>query len=430
MPDRSATGILLICLISIVWLFVRSSVASIEPTLGQVGDIFVCFLCLPSVFQMISLALLAMGIDASKERQAICFNTGLILLRVATCFDIIHRLIPGNPFTVGAPTRQVMIGFLLQAMEKKEEASRHCKQFIKNNDKDSMETADCKMILAEIAMQDGNYKEGKELADECLKMVEGSNRSEFSKGAALTNLCASYMKLGLIDESISAGLKAVSSYDSANPIHNQLQATCYNNLGLAYSYAGDYEEAYNCAKRSFKLKKAGSPQPNVSHAIAHVNLSESLLMLERYEEALAEATEAHSILDRLGFKDDLIRATAAQNTGAALVGLGRFDEAKVELLASLKSKKKFMAAKDPEWFSIYTDLGKLYAGLNEQDAAEKYFRDAMNGLKNQLGEKHPRLAYVALEYAKFLEANNRMQEASDLRAEAESINSLRSKKQT
>lgn len=431
MSDRNASAFLQITTVVVLWLVLRGNVADVDPWVWWTGDAIIFCLCLPNVFQLTSLLLLAIGLDASREKQSICFYTGLTLLRIATGFDRVYRLVPGNPFAHGASGRQVLIGSFLHALEKEKEAFDHCTKFIQNSkvgkEASTSDINDCLQILAEIAIHDGNYKEAKQLADKSLRLIEGSDISDLSKGAALTGLCASYMKMGLVDESISAGLTAVSTFDSADPLQNHLQATAYNNLGLAYSYGGDFEEAHNCAKRSFNLKKAACKTENVSIAIAYVNLSESNLLLRRYEDALSEATEAIAILDRLGFKDSLVRSVADQNLGAALVGLGRLDEGKVALLKSLESKKKFMAAKDPEWFAMYVDLGLLYAALKETETAEKYFVDAMTGIKRELGEKHPRVAYFALEYASFLDANDRAQEAGDLRALAESIKALRSK---
>lgn len=425
----NANVLSLLCLIT--WFALRGGVAIAAPYAVIGCDIVVGVLCLPSVFYILSVVLLSLGLDSSRFNQLICFSSGLLLTRTAAALDVVNGLVPGNPFVGGRASRQVLIGTFLHALEKPDAASKHVKRFIKNyksGENSSENLSKCLLILAEIEMKKGNYADAKKHADDALKLVESSKQIASVKGAAMTDLCANYMKMGLIEESIAVGRRAVEAFDQNDPMQNQLHGISYNNLGLAYSYAGNYLEAHNCAKRSFNLKKAAHPVPNVSHAISHVNLSESLLFLERYAEALAEAKEAITIMDQLGFGDNLIRATALQNVGAALVDLGRFDEAKPELQAALKGKKKHMAAKDPEWYSLYLDLAKLHAGLNETNVAEKYFTDSLVVVKRQLSEDHPRYARVALEYSKFLDKNNRSAEAAELRAAAERISNKWSSK--
>jgi tetratricopeptide (TPR) repeat protein len=226
----------------------------------------------------------------------------------------------------------------------------------------------------------------------------------------------------MIEESISVGKRAVESFDNSNPEHNRRQAIAYNNLSIAYAHAGDYQEAYNCVKRSLKLKKADNPNGDSSSiALGHVNLSDNLLYLGRFEESLEEAVRADTIFSALGYRDSLSGSTALQNVGSANVGLGRFEEAKPQLLEALRLKKKHMAPKDPDWAMIYLDLARLYAGLNEESTAEKYFSDAITNARQTLGERHPRLAYIHLEYAKFLEKTDRKKEASDLRVQATEV---------
>jgi len=400
------------------WLIVRTYIAAVAPVACFAIDAVVCWLCAPGLMHIVSYLLLRAGNDGSQKRQKICFNSGLAIETVAVLIDKVNQLIPLNPFTYGSSSRQVFVGTFLHALERHDEAGEYLKNFVKSykseRDGSGVALSNAMMILAEIAMHDGSYGEAKEYADASLRMIEASSKDAVKKGAALADLCASYMKLGLIEDSINIGLSSVSAFDSANPMHNQLQAIAYNNLGLAYSYAGNYVEAHNCAKRSFNLKTTQAGGNNVSHAVAHVNLSESFLMLESYEDALTEAQLAHTILDKLGFKDNLIRATAAQNAGAALTGLGRLEEAKLELQNALDSKKKYMAAKDPDWYSLYLDLAKMHAALKDAGKAENYFRDGLEKVRT-LGEKHPRTAYCAGEYAKFLETNNRQSEADALR---------------
>ncbi len=418
----NANVLSVLCLIT--WFALRGGVAIAAPYAVLCCDIIVGVLCLPSIFYILSVLLLSVGLDNSRFNQLICFYTGLLLTRIAAALDVVNGLIPGNPFVGGRSSRQVMIGTFLHALEKSDAASKHVKRFIKNYKNDGNASGDlskCMLILAETEMKKGNYTEAKKYSDDALELIESGRESAAVKGSAMVDLCASYMKMGLIEESIAVGRKAVDAFDQNDPMQNQLHGISYNNLGLAYSYAGNYLEAHNCAKRSFNLKKAAHPVPNVSHAISHVNLSESLLFLERYDEALDEAREAIAIMDQLGFGDNLIRATALQNVGAALVDLGRFDEAKPALQAALKGKKKHMAAKDPEWYSLYLDLAKLHAGLNESNVAEKYFTDSLAVVKRQLSEDHPRYARVALEYSKFLDKKNRSAEAAELRAAAERI---------
>jgi tetratricopeptide (TPR) repeat protein len=181
------------------------------------------------------------------------------------------------------------------------------------------------MLLSELVHGEGNYKEAKSLAEQSLETTQKNCAPDkTSEGAMLTDLCATYMKQGLIEESISVGRSAVECFDMTNNALDQLQAIAYNNLSLAYSEAGEFREALDCSRRSLKLKLAASAnKPNLSVAIAHVNIADHLLLLERYDDALVEAKAALEILDAQGFGDSMIRATAWQNLGHAYLGLGQ-----------------------------------------------------------------------------------------------------------
>jgi tetratricopeptide (TPR) repeat protein len=209
---------------------------------------------------------------------------------------------------------------------------------------------------------------------------------------------------------------------------DQLQAIAYNNLSLAYCEAGEYREALDCSRRSLKLKLAASAnKPNLSVAIAHINIADHLLFLERYDAALVEAKAALEILDTQGFGDSMIKATAWQNLGHSYLGLGQLEEAKTYLLKGAASKSKLMPAKDPEWAQLNLDLARLHAALVDKSLADSHFGKAVDLGEKLLGSKHPKLAYIYRQHAKYLEQTHRESQAEVLRTKAKEIEAYRAK---
>lgn len=417
----------------LIWVFGRASLAAAYPAVLPAFDIIIAWVVAPMFLHAICVMLLSRGLECSALEQKISYNFGLAFARLGCILDRINGIVPGNPIAGGAQDRKVLVGCFLSALERKADAKKYFaklgRELKSRNDNNSVDAyIHCNMFLMEIIAEEGNYEEARRLANDSLAVIDTAHCQPVSKGGILTDLCATYIKQGLIEESISVGKRAVEAYDPMDPTHNQLQAIAYNNLSLAYSYAGEYVEALAGARRSLNLKKAvatnhqgGPAGANFSEAIAHSNIADYLLYLDRFDEALVEANEALKILDTLGFTDGSIRGTILQNVGSAHLGLGHVEEAKKFLLNSLSIKDKHMSKKDPEWSSVYLDLGRLYAALKDGSKADQYFQKAVDMAKKCLGDKHPRLAYSYVQYAKYLGSVDRELEAGRLRKEAQEI---------
>lgn len=415
----------------LVWVFGRTSIVAAYPAVLPAFDIVIAWLVTPMFLHAICVMLLSRGLECSSLEQKISYNLGLALAHFGCILDRINGIVPGNPMVDGASDRKVLVGCFLSALERKAEAKRYFVKLAKELKSRQNYSVDayihCNMFLMEIIAEEGNYEEARRLANDSLAVIDTVHCQPVTKGGILTDLCATYIKQGLIEESISVGKRAVEAYNPMDPSHNQLQGIAYNNLSLAYSYAGDYVEALACARRSLNLKRAAAANQvkpvgaNFSEAIAHSNIADYLLYLDRFDEALVEAKEALKILDTLGFTDGAIRGTILQNVGSAHLGLGHLEEAKKFLLNSFSLKEKHMSKKDPEWSSVYLDLGRLYAALQDGSKADQYFQKALDMAKKYLGDKHPRLAYSYVQYAKYLGSVDREQEAGRLRKEAQEI---------
>lgn len=421
------SAVVVITILVIVWLTLRTTVYSLFAPLALSLDILLSWFALPNILHIFSVILLTIGLEASNTGQKISYTVGLFIESTAVLIDKINSVLPPNALTAGAPGRKVMVAAFLSGLEKRAKAKKYITAMVKDfrAHSDTVPLANLSSgltFLAEIAHQEGNYKEARKYAEETLALIESDQADPVLKAAAMIDMCSTYIKQGLIEESIETGIKAVSTLDSADPHHNQLQAIAYNNLSLAYSYAADYEQALKCARRSVNLKVAasGGKETN-SVAIARSNISDYLIYLGRYDDALDEAKKALLCLDTLGFRDGLLRATVLQNLGSSQLSLGDVESAKTNLLTALAGKTKHMPTKDPEWSSVYLDLGLLYGALKEQGTADGYFDKSIAIARKDLGEKHPRLAFIYSRYAAYLESTGRDKEASAIKKEASEI---------
>jgi len=424
---QNTTTLIVIIAAASIWFGLRQHLYDQFAPLALSIDIFLAWCATPYFLHGLSIVILTIGLSSTKRTQQILFNIGILFESIATTIDKVNSIIPHNPFCAGASGRKVMLGAFLHSLEKREATKKYVTKLVKEFKANgaSVPLSDLTgslTFLAEIAHSEGNYQEARNISEETLALIDGTSIDPLRKAATLIDMCSTQVKQGLIEESIATGIKAVDCLDSSNSGHNQLQAIAYNNLSLAYSYAGDYEEALRSARRSFNLKQSASGgKATSSMAIAHSNISDYLIYLSRFDDALSEARKALTMLDNLGFKDGLIRATVLQNLGSAYLGLGNVVEAKKYLLESLAGKTKHMNMKDPEWSSVYVDLGMLYGALNEISTADGYFSKSVSVARKGLGDKHPRLAFIYSKYATFLTVIGRDADAAPLRKEASDI---------
>ncbi|MBP9091309.1 tetratricopeptide repeat protein [bacterium] len=417
-----------------IWLVLRPTVYQLSAPACLAFDTIIVWCSAPTILGLFSELLLFVGLGAPAATQKLCYATGLTISKIAVLIDQINLIIPGNAFAYHANSRKVLVGSFYSVLEQKAKAKKYFATLAKalKADKDPSALKDlsnCLMLLSELAHGEGNYKEARSFAEQSLETLKKTAPDKSSEGAMLTDLCATYMKQGLIEEAISIGRRAVECFDMTDSALDQLQAIAYNNLSLAHCEAGEYREALDCSRRSLKLKLAASAnKPNLSVAIAHVNIADHLLFLERYDDALVAAKAALEILDTQGFGDSIIRATTLQNLGHAYLGLGKLEEAKANLVKGAASKGKFMAAKDPEWAQLNLDLARLYAALGEKTTADSHFGKAVDFGERLLGLNNPKLAYTYKEYAKYLETTHRESQAEVLRAKAKEIEERRAKR--
>ena len=418
-----------------IWLLLRPMIYQLSAPGCLALDAIVVWCSAPTILGFCSELLLYIGLKSPAATQKLCYRAGLFCTKIAVLIDQFNLMVPGNAFAYHANSRKVLVGSFYSVLEQKAKAKakKHFNNLVKalKADKDPgalKDLATCLMLLSEIVHSEGNYKEAKSLAEQSLEILKKTAPNKTSEGAMLTDLCATYMKQGLIEESISIGRSAVECFDMTDDGLNQLQAIAYNNLSLAYCEAGQYREALDSSRRSLKLKLAASAnKPNLSVAIAHVNIADHLLFLERYQDALVEAKAALEILDTQGFGDSMIKATTWQNLGHSHLGLGQLEEAKKYLLMGAASKSKLMPAKDPEWAQLNLDLARLHAALGEKSLADSHFGKAVDIGEKLLGSKHPKLAYIYRQYAKYLEQTHRESQAEVLRAKANEIDEYRTK---
>ncbi|MFA6209235.1 MAG: tetratricopeptide repeat protein [Candidatus Obscuribacterales bacterium] len=431
---ESAIGASLIGFISLgIWLVIRPAIHALSAPACYMLDLIMVVSSAPTILGFCSEILLFIGLSSPSNMQRLCYTTGMVATQLAVVMDRLNLLIPGNAFAYSSNSRKVLLGSFYSVLEQKGKAKKHFVSLAKDlkSAKDPAvyrDLSNCLMFLSELAQGEGNYKEAKSFAEQSLETIRKAAVDKASEGAMLTDLCATYMKQGLLEEAISIGKSAVECYDMNDAAQDQLKAIAYNNLSLAYCEAGEYIEALNCSRRSMKLKQAASTnKPNLSIAVAHINIADHLLFLERYDSALDEANKALTILDTQGFGDSLIRATLLQNLGHAQLGLGNLEEAKSNLTKAASSKAKFMAAKDPEWAQLNLDLARLYVALNDKPNADSHFSKAVDFGDRLLGKNHPKLAYIYKQYATYLDQTHRESQAEVLRVKAKEIEDERAK---
>lgn len=252
---ESAIGASLIGFISLgIWLVIRPAIHALSAPACYILDVIMVVSSAPTILGFCSEILLFIGLSSPFTMQRLCYTTGMVATQLAVVMDRLNLLIPGNAFAYSSNSRKVLLGSFYSVLEQKSKAKKHFVSLAKDlkSAKDPevyRDLSNCLMFLSELAQSEGNYKEAKSFAEQSLETIRKAAVDKASEGAMLTDLCATYMKQGLLEEAISIGKSAVECNDMNDAAQDQLKAIAYNNLSLAYCESGDYVEALNCSRR-------------------------------------------------------------------------------------------------------------------------------------------------------------------------------------
>jgi serine/threonine-protein kinase len=169
----------------------------------------------------------------------------------------------------------------------------------------------------------------------------------------------------------------------------EVQARLWSALGQIQDSLGSGEEARRLLKRALAVQ-AGRPGEHVDGAETLHRLGVALRRHGQREEARRYLQESVDRLRRLLPADDPRLATALADLGVAKGFLGDFASAGADLAASLDIRRRNGAR--AEVAETLTSPGLIEVLQDDAVAAERYYRQALAGLRELHGERHVKVA--------------------------------------
>ena len=155
-------------------------------------------------------------------------------------------------------------------------------------------------------------------------------------------------------------------------------------------------------------------------ARAAVDIIPALTRLGRIDEALEWSRHAEGKLGDLSAVPAKLRAEFERSVGMTLMAAGSFPEAQQRLEGALELARSVPTPDKRTLYTILTELGMLYRGIEKLDTAVERSREAVRLAGEVNGTDHPEYAHVLAYHALVLGAAGQGEEALDalLRARA------------
>lgn len=235
--------------------------------------------------------------------------------------------------------------------------------------------------LADICDEQDRYEEGLELvqAGQAYLKEKGEPLSEARRAARLELSVMEgvlHIRLDHYDQGLQIlhQVLADSQYLSASRQVDEIQATAYNCIGLAYSYQEQYTQSTPAFEQAYRLaEKAGSLHLALTYLI---NIADDLVYTGQFTPALTCINTAVQRAQQYGDTDNLAYALSVR--GAIELQLDEPQKAADSLLESIDLTER-LGDSDPLPHR-YVDLAQAYLALDRPEAASESIETARRRL--------------------------------------------------
>jgi tetratricopeptide (TPR) repeat protein len=198
----------------------------------------------------------------------------------------------------------------------------------------------------------GDVDEKIAFREDLLRDLPSDSTTLTARADLLYTLGYLYLVKRKYDRALALTLEALEIAEQLKDI--QLQAGCYNNLGIIYRNVRKFRDSLNT------LRKAVDLAPNDS--APHANIGLTYHDMGRYNDAISAFQKALN----LNSKDNVAQASL----GTTYLVLGRYEDARVAYEQAI--------ATDPKWAIPYDGLGNAYAVMNRPDEAVTAYQHAID----------------------------------------------------
>ena len=242
---------------------------------------------------------------------------------------------------------------------------------------------DIASLVAEFLLNSDRIQKAIEICSECLILLNSANQN--SKVLFRKMLFASYIKSGIILQTLGKNLKARENFERAPVIANKIgdrsgEASCYGNLGTVFLSLGQYDKAREYLQKALVITtKIGDRKGEAS---CYGNLVTFFLSLGQYDKTQEYLQKALVIRSEIGDREG--EATDYESLGNLSQSLGQYDKAEEYLQIALVIKTE-IGDRNGE-ASCYGNLGTVFLSLGQYDKAQEYLQKALV-IRTEIGDR-------------------------------------------
>lgn len=258
---------------------------------------------------------------------------------------------------------------------------------------------------------DWKFSEAKHLIDTCFQIINNESENDWLTFARLLRSKAWIMAKAGGDLAEAEDLLQQSIHilhtKERDDIKDDL-SVCFNYLGLNYSVQNKYKEAEEAFQKAiqYRIDLEGDQASIVGY---YNNLCSLYLKQNKIHTAFEIAKKAYNHSNNISRGNPSIITIA--KLGQCYFGLGEYEKAKEIQLYVMKQKEEQYGTEHSILSGTYHDLGNIYYELGEYNQSEHYLKKAIAIREEFLGELHPGVGHILIDYAKTLLQLNQKEKA-------------------
>jgi serine/threonine protein kinase len=278
-----------------------------------------------------------------------------------------------------------------------------------------LDTLDSVDILAWLRFDQARYEEAAELLENAMSTSRRVLGEEHIRMLSFANtLGCVYICLGLYDDAEQLYLKGIPTALRVLGEKNNLSLFMVGNLGQTYTAQGRYNEAERKLLETLRLRDGFWDDENIWTLTYEGFLADLYIKQKRYDDAERLYRKILPIQRRI----DKHYRTLWSVGGLAQVCtcLRKYDEAEKFFAEALEGWRKQLGDNHPGTLRCKNDLAVLYKEQARYEDAEPLLLEAINGRRLKLGDTHPHTLQSFNNLIELYEAWGKSEKAEECRA--------------
>ncbi|CAF1622979.1 unnamed protein product [Adineta ricciae] len=225
-------------------------------------------------------------------------------------------------------TNLLSIGFLLQDMEKFDQAEKYYRYLLEQLSKDQEDLSCCYHALGEVMQKKGEY-------DSCLtwynKALETCKSDESGTAMSYNSMATVYSKKRDYKLALKFFNKALDIWNGVLGEDHPDVAMCWNNIGIINQEEAKYTDALECYHKAWNIRQKCLSSDHPSLGQLHACIGNVHYQLRRYDLALDHYNSAIEIWKKSGGSHYLDMGVIYRNIGLVYRDKGDFQQALIHM---------------------------------------------------------------------------------------------------